>query len=395
MKKTLKYIFHIDHLLITVLTFVLVGVGYAAVMSFPIFDPLKDAMSDMSMTDYFFSLADKNSDVNQDITIVDIKDEANRGKIARIIATVDSLEPWAAGVDITFKGIKGTPEENEALLEAALNASDKVVWATQLVDYDFDKKTYAEKRSSFFAEELGVKEGFSNLDDVNYNHKTIRKMFTLVDGDKGVLASFPVAVAQTVDSTEVKPNKKLTIDFKTKFVVVPFDSIKNNEELIKDHIVLVGSTTDEGDMWKTPLGKMPGVVLQAYSVYTVRDHNDIHYASFFVNLLIAFVLCYLFELLVDLQNRWLTSHQNEPWAIFLSRSYLLLRVVTIVFMALVTWGILLLFIHHSSYVDAILILLLLGLLSEARNIYIGAIWALSKNHNWCILKNSLFNTNKK
>jgi hypothetical protein len=159
--------------------------------------------------------------------------------------------------------------------------------------------------------------------------------------------------------------------------------------------VLVGSTTDEGDMWKTPLGKMPGVVLQAYSVYTVRDHNDIHYASFFVNLLIAFVLCYLFELLVDLQNRWLTSHQNEPWAIFLSRSYLLLRVVTIVFMALVTWGILLLFIHHSSYVDAILILLLLGLLSEARNIYIGAIWALSKNHNWCILKNSLFNTNKK
>lgn len=395
MKKTLKYIFHIDHLLITILTFVLVGVGYAAVMSFPIFDPLKDAMSDMSMTDYFFSLADKNSDVNQDITIVDIKDEANRGKIARIIAAVDSLEPWAAGVDITFKGIKGTPEENEALIEAALNASDKVVWATQLVDYDFEKKTYAEKRSSFFAEELGVKEGFSNLDDVNYNHKTIRKMFTLVDGDKGVMASFPVAIAQVVDSSEVKSNQKLTIDFKTKFIVVPFDSIKNNEELIKDHIVLIGSTSDEGDMWKTPLGKMPGVVLQAYSVYTVRDHNDIHYASFFVNLLIAFVLCYIFELLVDLQSRWLSSHQNKPWAIFLSRSYLLLRVVTIVFMALVTWGILLLFIHHSSYVDAILILLLLGLLSEARNIYIGAIMALSKNHNWCILKNSLFNTNKK
>lgn len=73
----------------------------------------------------------------------------------------------------------------------------------------------------------------------------------------------------------------------------------------------------------------------------------------------------------------------------------MLRIVTIVFMALVTWGTLSLFIHHSTYVDAILILLVLGVLSEARNIYIGAISALSKNHNWWILKNSLFNNNKK
>lgn len=394
MKKTLKYIFHIDHLLITILTFVLIGVGYAAVMSFPFFDPLKQAMSDMSMTDYFFSLADKNSDLNQDITVVDIKDEAGRGKIAQAIATVDSLEPWAIGVDITFKGIKGTAAENEALIEAALKAGDKAVWATQLVDYDFEKKTFAQRRSSFFAEDLGVKEGFSNLDDVDYSHKTIRKMFTAVDGNQGKLASLPVAIAQTVDSSNVKPNDKLTIDYKTKFVVLPIDSIPTHEELIKNHIVLIGSTTDEGDMWKTPLGKMPGVVLQAYSVYTVRNHSHIHYASYLVNLLIAFVLCYLFEVLVDVQNRWL-SRKKSAWAVFLSRSYLLLRIVTIVFMALVTWGILSLFIHHSTYVDAILILLVLGVLSEARNIYIGAISALSKNHNWWILKNSLFNNNKK
>lgn len=394
MKKTLKYIFHIDHLLITILTFVLIGVGYAAVMSFPFFDPLKQAMSDMSMTDYFFSLADKNSDLNQDITVVDIKDEAGRGKIAQAIATVDSLEPWAIGVDITFKGIKGTAAENEALIEAALKAGDKAVWATQLVDYDFEKKTFAQRRSSFFAEDLGVKEGFSNLDDVDYSHKTIRKMFTAVDGNQGKLASLPVAIAQTVDSSNVKPNDKLTIDYKTKFVVLPIDSIPTHEELIKNHIVLIGSTTDEGDMWKTPLGKMPGVVLQAYSVYTVRNHSHIHYASYLVNLLIAFVLCYLFEVLVDVQNRWL-SRKKSAWAVFLSRSYLLLRIVTIVFMALVTWGILSLFIHHSTYVDAILILLVLGVLSEARNIYIGAISALLKNHNWWILKNSLFNNNKK
>lgn len=215
-----------------------------------------------------------------------------------------------------------------------------------------------------------------------------------MDGNQGKLASLPVAIAQTVDSSNVKPNDKLTIDYKTKFVVLPIDSIPTHKELIKNHIVLIGSTTDEGDMWKTPLGKMSGVVLQAYSVYTVRNHSHIHYASYLVNLLIAFVLCYLFEVLVDVQNRWL-SRKKSAWAVFLSRSYLLLRIVTIFFMALVTWGTLSLFIHHSTYVDAILILLVLGVLSEARNIYIGAISALSKNHNWWILKNSLFNNNKK
>ena len=135
-------------------------------------------------------------------------------------------------------------------------------------------------------------------------------MFTAVDGNQGKLASLPVAIAQTVDSSNVKPNDKLTIDYKTKFVVLPIDSIPTHEELIKNHIVLIGSTTDEGDMWKTPLGKMPGVVLQAYSVYTVRNHSHIHYASYLVNLLIAFVLCYLFEVLVDVQNRWLSRKKS-------------------------------------------------------------------------------------
>ena len=393
MKKALKYIFHIDHLLITILTFVLVGLGYAAVKSIPLLDPLKDAMSDMSSTDYFFSLANKGSDVNQDITIVDLKDENNRGKVAQVIAKVDSLQPWVIGIDIVFQGIKGTPEENEALLETVMNAGDRIVWATKLQNYDVEKKAFADKGSSFFADELGVKEGFANLDD-NFEHKTIRKMLTIEGLSDSTMASLPVTIVQTLDSTNLEPHSKLTIDYTTNFCVVPSDSLDANKDLIKDHIVIVGTTTNEGDMWKTPLGKMPGVMVQAYSIYTIRDHRDITYAHFWVNVLIAFVLCYLFELFIDMQNRWLSS-RNKAWATFLLKSYLLLRIVTILFMALVTWGILLLFIHNSTYFDAILIFLLLGLLSEARNIYIGAISALSKNHNWWILKNSLFNTDKK
>ena len=289
--------------------------------------------------------------------------------------------------------MRDSSEDNEALIETAMNVRSNVVWATDLDDYDVDKKSFAGKESSFFADALGVKEGFSNLDN-DLSPDIIRDMLTVEGLGDGMMSSFPIAIAQVLDSAEFEPHSKFTIDFTPFFRIVDCDSIDNNKDFIKDHIVLVGSTTSSSDSWNTPLGKMPGVVLQAYSLYTIRDHSNLRHANSFVSLLIAFVLCYLFELILDMGYRRL-RRSNSSWSNFLLKSRLLLRVATFVFLALVTWGVLELFIHCSWYVNAILILLLLGLLIESRRIYIAAIESLSKNHNWCILKNSLFNTDKK
>lgn len=156
--------------------------------------------------------------------------------------------------------------------------------------------------------------------------------------------------------------------------------------------MLIGSTTDESDMWHTPIGKMPGVMVQAYSLNTIRNHSDIKYFSKWTNLLIAFILCYLFEVLIDLGFQRLRK-RDSALGHFLIDSKLLLRIATIVFMAIVTWIILLVFVYHSKYIDAVLILAALGILIESRRIYNAAIKALSKNHNWWILKNSLLNNN--
>jgi hypothetical protein len=78
---------------------------------------------------------------------------------------------------------------------------------------------------------------------------------------------------------------------------------------------------------------------------------------------------------------------------FLIDSKLLLRVISIIFMAIVTWGILLVFVYHSKYLDAILILVALGMLIESRRIYNAAIKVLTKRHKWWILRNSLYNNN--
>ena len=392
MTKLLKYLFHLDHWLITIFAFVILWFLYAAVSGLSLFSPVKRALSDMSTTDVFFQITNKSSQVNQDITIVDIKDEYNRGSIAECISAVDSLKPWIIGVDIIFESIKGEPEDNISLFQTAADMDSKTVWATKLLDYDPANQLFMNQSESFFADSLAVVSGFTNLDD-NLENTTIRKMLTEETLNGNNVYSFPVAVAMSLDdSIALKPTSKLSIDYSTKFTTVAYDSIDNNKDLIKDHIVLIGSTTDESDMWHTPIGKMPGVMVQAYSLNTIRNHSDIKYFSKWTNLLIAFILCYLFEVLIDFGFQRLRKRDNALGH-FLIDSKLLLRVATIVFMAIVTWIILLVFVYHSKYIDAVLILAALGILIESRRIYNAAIKALSKNHNWWILKNSLLNNN--
>ena len=392
MKKVIKYLLHIDHWLITIFAFIILWILHTLVINISLFNPVKRAMSNMSTTDFFFQITEETSSVNQNITILNLKDEYNRGKIAECISTVDSLKPWIIGVDIIFEGVKGDQEDNLSLFYVANDMKSKAVWSTKLLDYDNKTKSFTNQLNSFFCDTLALQLGFTNLDD-NLERKTIRKMLTVEKLNGKSINSFPLELALTLgDSISIKPNNKLTIDYGTKFNTVPYDSIKFHEDLITNHIVLIGSTTDEADMWSTPIGKMSGVALQAYSLNTLRSHSDINYYSFWTNLLIAFILCYLFEIILDLGFQWLRKRDNVASTLLID-SKLLLRGVTIIIMAIITWIILLVFVYRSKYFDAVLILAALGMLIESRRIYNATIKAFSKKYNWWILRNSLYNNN--
>ena len=137
---------------------------------------------------------------------------------------------------------------------------------------------------------------------------------------------------------------------------------------------------------------MSGIAIQAYSLNTLRAHSDIKYNSFWADLLIAFILCYLFELILDLGFQWLRRRNNVTSTLLID-SKLLLRVVTIIIMTIVTLVILLMFVYNNKYIDAVLILAALGMLIESRRIYNATIKAFSKKYNWWILSNSLYNNN--
>ncbi len=392
MIRLIRYLFHLDHWLITLFAFALLWLLYAIVTGLSFFSPVKRALSDISATDLFFRISYNSSQTNQDITIVDIKNEYDRGAIANCISTVDSLKPLVMGIDIIFESIKGEPESNLLLFQTAANVITNSVWATKLLDYDISKRRFAGQSNSFFADSLDIQTGFTNLDD-NLERTTIRNMLTMERLQDEYIYSFPIAVALALrDSISIKSASKLTIDYGSKFVVVPYDSLGRYTDLITRHIVLIGSTTDETDMWHTPIGKMPGVMLQAHSLNTIRTHSNIKYFGTFFNIFVAFILCYLLEIIIDLGFQWLRKCDNAIGG-FLIDSKLFSRVLSIAFMIIVTWGILLVFIYHNKYLDAILILAALGLLLESRRIYYAAIKALSRYYNWWVLKNSLLNNN--
>ena len=112
--------------------------------------------------------------------------------------------------------------------------------------------------------------------------------------------------------------------------------------------------------------------------------------SFVWNLLLAFVLCYVMELLLSLVQTKLPD-TRKPWAVFLKEwvknSYLtnivllpLLAVITIVLMNAML---------HGRHYQLTLIFTAVVMVVEARNIYKAAITALRVKHDWAFLRNSL------
>lgn len=104
-----------------------------------------------------------------------------------------------------FEGIKGDRESSKNLLQTARHMNSKVVWATKLLDYIQEDKSFTNQSSSFFADSLKLETGFTNLDD-NLNRSTIRKMLTAEKYNGDIMYSFPVAIARSLDDTiSIKP----------------------------------------------------------------------------------------------------------------------------------------------------------------------------------------------
>lgn len=132
----LKRFFHIDHLAVTLLTFVQILLIGIFVYNINFLNPIAEALNNFSITDIFFEIQHSGQDETSDdlITLVDMKDLRDRGSIGILLDEINQEKPLAIGIDIIFEGVKDDSLGNSILTQSAKKIKDYSVFANKLID---------------------------------------------------------------------------------------------------------------------------------------------------------------------------------------------------------------------------------------------------------------------
>ena len=379
MKKILRYLFHRDHFIVLLSGIILLVLLRVITVNITFLNPIANAIDDFSVTDIFFEIQhdESKAKINDMITLVDMTELNDRGDIAILLQEINSCDPLVIGVDIIFEGKKDNMLANEMLLEAVNTLGDKAVYSQKLVDYNSDNEAFARSVHSFFTDEAPIIEAYVNLND-DMEGKRIRDFSIkqrLVDN---TVLSFPATIAARFNnSVQQLGCDNLLINFKNEtFPVVKHDEIMEKAELIKGHIILVGTMLEEQDMHNTPLGKMPGLELQAYSTLTLLEQKVIRKTPRWIDWMIALLVCYLMEITLDLVWQFVKKRVYSGICVFIKESNIVSIILLFIWMAVVCWTMFIVFVKCSIIINGGLILAMMALTCEGRDILIAIVKGL-------------------
>ena len=350
MKRFLKYCFHRDHFVVTASAFIQLWILGLVVFNLSILNPVANALEDFSITDVFFDIQHSGAEPETCdlITLVDMTALHSRGDIAILLEEINQCDPLYVGVDLIFEGEKDDEIGNNLLIGAVSGLTGKSVFSSKLIDYNGAANCFTNSVRSFFAEQLDCKEAYTNLNN-DMSGSPIRDFSIKQPFNGEQVLSFPARLAAEFDdSVPTIDNNELLINYKNVvFPVVPYDEISNYSDLIDGHIVLIGTIAEEQDMHNTPMGKMPGLEIQAYSLLTLLEHKTIKEIPSILTWLIAFILCYLLELALDAAWQIVKKNSKSAFMVFLKESNILSIVLLFIFVSFVCWLMFVLFIKHS------------------------------------------------
>ncbi|MBO4813538.1 MAG: CHASE2 domain-containing protein [Muribaculaceae bacterium] len=387
MKKVLKYILHYDHWIIASMALLLTFLLSLAFDAMGLKNPYKKSVSAHSFVETFNKYAATQEKVatSDNVVIVDIGGEANRSKIASILSKIDSLQPMAVGVDVIFAR-RGEKESDEQLMQVLSSMKESVVLGAA------KPAGSANVIKSYFADSLGIRSGLVML---GVDENEVLTFNALQDGDSSMIAHLN---KMWNDSYNIKEpfglrEDPILIDYNIDCAVVNADSLDNCADMIEDHIVIVGDASTGSDMKRIPTvkGVMPGVMIHAIGLETLHSMDGYPKSIPLIwNILLAFVLCYVMELLLSLVQTKLPN-TRKPWAIFLKewiKNSYLTNIVLLPMLAVITIFMMNAMMHGRNY-QLTLIFTAVVLVVEARNIYKAAVIALRTKHDWAFLRNSL------
>ena len=330
-KKTLQLL---DHSIVAVFAIGLLSLYTLIIFNLSFLNPISKAIEEFSMTDEYFQMLPEKDCHN--ITIVDLSPLESRSEIAMAVEQIESCNPTVIGLDCVFRQKKDTI--GDEMLREVASQYDNIVFAVMLSDEHNNASGYNVASRSFFADELPIHEGITNMPRNLYGG--IKRKLRL---GWNVLGEKKLSVVGEVVNTYVGKElvnvdmEDLDINFSpTRFDVIKPAEILQNRDKIEGRIVMFGTMTDETDMHYTPLGKIPGIILLAYSVQTILEHSEIIHLPFVINLIITLLIVVFTDILLSRYKKMAKRLKYKALKHFVISPYII-NFFIFVWIALLLW----------------------------------------------------------
>ena len=391
----LRYVFHVDHVGVTLLAFLLIQLLALIAFNVKPLNPIARSIENFRLTDIFYEISNSGAerDTSDLVTIVDMSGIYERGRLAEIIDEVQRYEPSVLGVDIVFDDVRNDLAGNERLIETVCNADSSTVWAYILQDWNSDEGRYEHSFHSFFTEEVEVdREGFINAQR-DTNGGTVRTMglYRNVGGRREYSLAAQIALAVTNDSSFVSLRPDCDIRYTAMhYPVVSADSIAAHPELIRSRIVLLGGINDQRDQLFTPLGKLPGVLVHAYAVQTLVQRRMPKEVPFWLLTMAIFGIVWLVEVIQVWVTRRLTSAPSLSLKNYMGSSFMASNLISLLALLLLVGVSFLFFLHWNIYFNTTWAIMGIVLLGKSRMLYELFVRLLEARLHWPLLRRSLF-----
>ena len=374
----------LDYTGICLIVFLLAYLLVYASLNLSIFNPLKQALEDFKMTDVYFELmrSDKEKELNKDIVLVDVTKLTSRDSIAQAIVDINSCSPKVLLIDLIFERPSFDQVDDISLVNAIEAGKDREILSSKLTDYNPDKKAFTNLTMSFFHEIGDFKWAYSNVDQTRpggcIRHYSLSQK--LNDKPFYSMAYTAACAYMGIEPEEKNVDQRLIVYDDTDFLAITSDKILENKNLLKDKLVILGTLEEEADMHISPIGKLPGMKILAYSALTFMNHRNISSMGFFTSLVMAFFVCFFCA--------W-AGHKIRKK--YLNITSYVLKFFYFFVTAFLVWMAFLVFVHLDYDINLIYSLLGLALVEEGRLQYSSLVKTLCKRTKWKFIRKSIYN----
>ena len=373
-----------DYIGICIIVFLLCYILVFASLNLSIFNPLKQALEDFKMTDVYFELmrSDNDKELNKDIVLIDVTKLTSRDSLAQAIVDINSCSPKVLMIDLIFERPSFDQIDDISLINAIEAGKDKEILSSKLTDYNPTTKSFKNLTKSFFSEYADFRWAYSNVDQTRpggcIRHYSLSQ--NLNDSLCFSMAYMAACAYMDIQPEKNDVDQRLIVYDDTDFLAIPYDRILENKNLLKDKLVIMGTLEEEADMHITPVGKLPGMKILAYSSLTFMNHRNVSSMGMFASLIMAFLVCFF----CAWAGQKIRNKYSNVTSYILKLFYFLVTAF-LVWMAFIT------FVHFDYDVDLIYSLLGLALVEEGRLQYSSLVKTLCKRTKWKFVQKSIYN----